>query len=213
MAAKSDPSPDGLPSYSESISSSLNTTPSLPNNVARARSALIFNLITSQIVPHLHSSVLSGLSSTTLLIVPSNVSQLQPPQTSNADSKTSWNPEATFPQETIVGFPSAENLLLIRLQGQENSLGFWSQPVVVSELEQQLRSQLQKDGHRMIGGNALQRTASNVEWRTREKKALQTGEASAEVGIKEMSLRIENAMGLYETRTGKAIVVKVEVGG
>ncbi len=85
--------------------------------------------------------------------------------------------------------------------------------MVVFELEQHLCSQLQREGYQVVGGSASQRTVFNVEWRTVEKKPLQTGEASIEIGIKEISLRIENAMGLYETRTGKAVVVKVEVGG
>lgn len=102
---------------------------------------------------------------------------------------------------------------MIRLEGQENSLGFWCQPRVVFELEQQLRSQLQREGLRVVGCNASQRAVSNVDWRTIERKPLKTSEASIEVGMQEISLRTENAMGLYETRTGKAVVVKVEFGG
>ncbi len=213
MAGKSDPSFDGLPSYPESVSSSTYPTPSIPNKVARARSALISTLVTTQLLPHLHSNVLSGLSNTTLLIIPTNVSELQPPHSSNVDAIDSRTSEATHLQERVVGFLSSENLTLVRLQGQENSLGFWCQPTVVIELEHHLRSQLQREGQRVVGGNASQRRVSNAEWRTIEKKPLQTGEAGIEVGIKEISLRTENTMGLYETRTGKAVVVKVEVGG
>lgn len=222
MTKQFDRSSDGLPSYSESISSAL------PNNIASARTALISNLAETHIKPHLHSNALSGLSRTTLLVIPSNVSPLQPPQPSSSSSKGAWDSDSTFPGETIVGFPDDENLTLIRLQGQENSLGFWCQPAVVVELEQQLRSQLQREGHRIVGGNEMaspssptlkksgsvfQRTASNAEWRTVERKSLRDGEASIEVGVKEICLRMENVMGLYETRTGKALNVRVEVGG
>lgn len=213
MTEKFDTSFNGLPSYSESTSTSLNSTPTLPTHVARARSVLISTLVTTQIIPCLHSNVLSGVSSTTLLMVPSNVSQLQPPQSNIAGPTGSWASEAALSQETVVGFPTAENPTLVRLQGQENSLGFWCQPAVVLELNQQLCSQLQQDGYRVVGGNTSQRSMSNVEWRTIAKKPLATGEATIEVGMGEISLRIENAMGLYETRTGKAVVVKVEIGG
>jgi len=213
MTGKCDPFFNSLPSYTESTSTSLNSTPTLPNHVARARSALISTLVTTKIIPHLHSNVLSGVSSTTLLMVPSNVSQLQPPQSNIVGPKGSWASEAALPQETVVGFPTAENPTLVRLEGQENSLGFWCQPAVLFELDQQLCSQLQQDGYRVVGGHTSQRSVSNVEWRTIEKKLLQTGEATIGAGMREISLRVENAMGLYETRTGKAVVVKVEIGG
>lgn len=213
MAGKSEYSSDCPPSYAESTSSNLDSTSPGSNTVARARSALISTLVTTDILPRLHSNFLSGLSTSTLLIVPTNVSQLQPPQTSGDESKDSWVPEPTFLQEIVVGFPSVENLTLIRLQGQENNLGFWCQPIVISELEHNLRCTLQSEGHHVVGvSGSGERTASEG-WRTVKKKTLQSGEVRIEVFMKEINLRIENAMGLYETRTGKAIVVKVEIGG
>lgn len=213
MAGKSEYSPDCLPTYAESISSNVECTYPGSNTVARARSALISTLVTTQITPHLHSNFLSGLSTSTLLIVPTNVAQLQPPQSSGDDSKGPWVPEPTFLQETVVGFPSVENLTLIRLQGQENNLGFWCQPIVISDLGQNLRCTLQSEGHHVVGVSGSEATMSSEGWRTIKKKTLQSGEIRVEVSMREINLRIENVMGLYETRTGKAIVVKVEIGG
>ena len=206
MDSKSNPSSDGLPSYSESVRSPQqdSSTSYLPQNIAAARTALISSLLTTYITPHLYGSALSGLSSTTLILVPSNVSALHSPgQIGSKD-----------PSETIVGFPSAENLTMVRLHGQENSLEFWRQFAVMQELEQQMRSHLRNSGYRVIEGNknSLQ-SSPNADWRTAQKETLGSGELSVQLETKDVCLRIENDMGLYETRTGKAVVVKVDVGG
>jgi hypothetical protein len=41
-----------------------------------------------------------------------------------------------------------------------------------------------------------------------------TGERAVARGeVRDVSLRTENVMGLYETRGGKALVIKVAIGG
>ena len=42
---------------------------------------------------------------------------------------------------------------------------------------------------------------------------LADGEARIATDFKEITLRLENEMGLFETRSGMAIVVKTEIGG
>ena len=222
MAEKLDQQADGLPSYSESVSSAY-SRPLLPRNFNEARTVLISNLIDTHISTHLHSNALSGLSNTILLIVPANVSSLQPSHSSTADDKPTSN--ASTHAETIVGFASAENPTLIRLQGQENSLGFWCQPAVICELQQRLGSQLKSEGYEVADsnegsvpdtkapGSTSQPTRSAADWRTTQRKRLRNGEARVEVGMQDISLRSENAMGLFETKTGTAMVVKVEFGG
>ncbi|CAF9934976.1 hypothetical protein IMSHALPRED_010058 [Imshaugia aleurites] len=207
MDSKSDPSSDGLPSYSESLRSPQQKSSHsyLPQNIAAARTSLISSLLNTHVTPHLHQSALSGLSNTTLILVPSNVASLQPAGKTASEG----------PSETIVGFPSAENLTLVRLHGQENSLVFWQQLAVMQELLQQLRSHLRNSGHRVIDGNetSLQGPKSpTAEWRTVQKETLGNGEANVRVDLKEVCMRTENEMGLYETRSGKAVVVKVEFG-
>ncbi|KAI9844687.1 MAG: hypothetical protein M1837_005429 [Sclerophora amabilis] len=43
-------------------------------------------------------------------------------------------------------------------------------------------------------------------------KRLDAGEVRVDVGIHDVSMRFENDYGLYETRTGKALVLTIEVG-
>ena len=59
--------------------------------------------------------------------------------------------------------------------------------------------------HRIAGSN-------DVDWKGVERKGLGEGQARVRVQVQEVCLRLENEMSLYETRTGKAIVVKVEIG-
>ena len=199
MGSKSDPSSDGLPSYSESVRSQQHSSPRyLPQNIAAARTAVISSLLTTYITPHLHERALSGLSSTTLVLVPSNVSSLQPP--GKIESKGPPDSENGLPLGTVVGFPSAEseNLKMVRLHGQDNSLEFWRQLVVMQELGQQIRSHLRNSGHQVIGDNetSLQEPSSlNADWRTVQKETLGDGQVRIRVEITEICLRIENDMG------------------
>lgn len=216
MGSKSNPFSDGLPSYSESVRSPpISPSPSyLPQNIAAARTALISSLLTTYIAPHLHGSALSGLASTTLVLVPSNVSSLQP--AGKIGSKSTSGLEDVSPREIVVGFPSGENLTMIRLHDQENVIEFWRQLTVIQELGQQLRTYLRNSGHQVIGGDetSLQGpNPANADWRTVQMETLGNGEVRVRVETKEICLRTENDMGLYETRSGKAVVVKVDVGG
>ena len=215
MDSKSSSLSDGPPSYTESLNSPQhNNSPSyLPQNIAAARTAVISSLLINYITPHLYGSALSGLASTTLILIPSNVSSLQPP--SKTGSQASLDSKDGPPRETIVGFASAENLTLIRLHGQENSIQFWRQPIVIQELGQQLRSHLLISGHRVVGDNETSIQGSNppiADWRTVPKLDLEKEDVRTRVCIMEICLRVENDMGLYETRTGKAVVVKMDVG-
>lgn len=209
-------STDDLPPYSESVRSpqQYSLPSNLRQNIAAARSALIESLLTTHIIPHQQVSALSGLASTTLILIPSNVSSLQPP--SQTGSKGLPGSEDGFPGETIVGFPSVENLTMVRLHGQENSIEFWRQLAVIQELGQQLRTHLQNSGYQVIRDNETSLHGPNsgsTDWRTVQKEALRDGEVKVRVDLTEICLRVENDMGLYETRTGKAVVVNVDVGG
>lgn len=211
MGSKSDPSSDGLPSYSESVHSpQQDSSPTyLPQIIAAARTVRISSLLITCIIPHLHEIALSGLSSTTLILVPSDVSSLRPPSKIGSESPSDSK------NETIVGFPSPENLTMVRLYGQENSLDFWRQMTVMQELGQQMRTHLRNSGHRVIDYNETNHRKPKspiADWRTVQKKSLGNGEVEVGIETREICLRTENDMGLYETRTGKAVVLKVDCG-
>ncbi len=211
----------GLPSYSESVGSPLEYG-SLPNNLASARTSLVESLLTTYVMPHLQASALCGLACSTLLLVPSNVATLRPPTSSSKDASLST---ATFPGEKIIGFPDAENVTVVRLHEPENTMELWQQPAVLREVEQQLCTDLIRQGYRITSPHrgetfqsqpspaAVQRQRSSSGWSSSGLPVLGDGEVRIGAETKEICLRVENQMGLYETRTGKALVIKVEVGG
>ena len=55
-------------------------------------------------------------------------------------------------------------------------------------------------------------TTSPSSWRFERDEGLDPGHVRLKVGLREVCLRIKTELGLYETRTGKAVVVSFEVG-
>ncbi len=135
------------------------------------------------------------------------MSDLIPPTIASIDSKDAQSKHDSFDGEILVGFPTSENLSMVRLRGEEQTIEFWRQPAVVREVEQRLRETLQRDKL-----NVFVRVSSDEQWRCLKEKDLVEGEARVGAEIKEICLRIENQLGLYETRTGKALIVRVELG-
>ena len=191
------------PSYSESLSAPRPPDPLVPR---------VSTLIESHILPHLHND-----PSTTLVLIPSNVLTLIPPCESSSSKSA---PPPSFPAEVLVGFPSTETPTIIRLSEAENALEFWRRTAVIGELEDQLRTRLGAEGYSIVDGSPKAKVLTSsrvpgsrdVDWKGVERKQLGEGEARVSAEVNEVCLRIENEMGLYETRTGRAIVVRVEVG-
>ena len=199
-----------LPSYSECFTDSTSPASSFScyrQNQSATRNTVISNLIRTHIEPHLHSNAILGLSQSTLILVPSSSTALIAPQKTSNDSKEPQSESKAFPGEVIIGFPTSENIAIVRLRGDEHALEFWRQPAVIGDLEQRLSELLRSDGLEV-----LIRTSSDAQWRHLEETALGQGEARVGTEIKEICLRIENQLGLYETRTGKALVVRVDFG-
>lgn len=188
------------PSYTESLS-------------APRPSSALTDVVDTYLLPHVHSATINQTASTILVIVPSNVSALSP--TAESPSAKESTPSA-FPGETLVGFSVSPTV--IRLPGAENSLEFWRRPAVLKELEARLRRTLEGEGYSIIQGspkpqsNATIAGSRNVDWKSQDRKVLGEGEAKVSAEVEEVCLRIENEMGLYETRTGKAVIVRVELG-
>ena len=211
-------SSDDLPAYSENLSYTSPT--SLPQNLASVRIARIYSLLETHIKPHLLDTTLAGLSSSTLVLIPSDVPSLTPSLAN--DSTDGLGQPASFPGEKLVGFPDVGNLTLIRLQGQENSFEFWRQLPVIKELERALQAQLKRENDISdVEESVLPAVPESKGWfkkkassvpqqKTGKVKASGSSKVKSDVELQDVSLRTENAMGLYETKTGKAIVIKVD---
>ncbi|KAL8818138.1 MAG: hypothetical protein Q9223_003159 [Gallowayella weberi] len=173
------------PSYSESVNSSPTPNPF---------SARVSTLIESYILPHL-----SEFSKTVIVLVPSNVATLF---YSPKGSSTKAAPSFAFPGETFIGSLTEDNPTVIRLSGADNRLGTFQSPTFLWELGDQLRARFREEGHQMVLGppqanarnTGLIAGSKNTDWRTVHQDAM------------------ENEMGLYETRSGRSVIVRVEFG-
>lgn len=64
-----------------------------------------------------------------------------------------------------------------------------------------------------FGYNVREVTKMSQGWQTSpDKGPLHEGEARIHIRMDQICLRVENAMGLYETKSGKALIVKVAIG-
>ena len=175
--------------------------------------------------PYVQQSVATGITSSTLILVPSDVWKLKNVDTSNSYVKL--DPDFKFPGEKVLGFPDNEAITIQRLTGPDHKLEFWKQASVVRELSSTIQTMLRGEGYIVVDHAVEQRvqlTSRNgttspsldvrpVEWKTMEQPPLGYGEARNKSEVKEVTLRMENEMGLYETRSGMAIVMKIEIGG
>lgn len=236
-SSSSEPRPgysdDDLPDYTEPYPPALiSPFSTFLSSVNEARTSNIRDLLSTQILPHLYDSARAGLLKTTLVFIPSNASSLQPKPLSPYTLITNGGPSGAaannFPGETIIGFPSAENPHLIRLHGVENTVGFWRQEAVIQELNNQLKDKLERSGHRVVvdemargisADSAAERetlvrreSLRNVQWMSIKKKKVGPGEVDIGAECREISLRVENEIGLFETKSGFAVIVRVEVG-
>ena len=211
---KPDEYSDGPPSYSESTQSP--AKPSRSSGDHEYDPDLVHCLLTNDIIPHIQTAISSGTSSTTLVIIPSNVTSLRPPV--DVDSKA---PSKGFSGEKLVGFPSTEELKLIRLSDPEDTHEYWQRLTSKQSLADSLCAYLvqegycfQKDIARAEPFERLTGIPSNVRagWMTANEEPLREREASLNVLMQEVCLRVEDEMGLYETKREKALVVRVKLG-
>ncbi|MCJ1406155.1 hypothetical protein MMC19_000220 [Ptychographa xylographoides] len=249
-----DPRDEAIPTYEESISQGAIGGPAtesktdtqsgqpafLPGQLSTVREQRINNIIQAYIDPLLQEQSLSGLSKTTFVLVPSNTSTLQSPKKGSHDIIEGTGDSLSHDnQESIVGFPSADYVKLVRLHGAEYNIEFWRQPAVIKELDSALKARLQASGHRMADDSPPQPVSPAVpdppkakrgffgqkpkpapvasqapinNWRFAEGARLDPDHVRVKVGLQEVCIRVVTDMGLYETRTGKAVVVNIEIG-
>ena len=122
---------------------SIRSTPQPPqtlvSQLSNTRTKRIATIINTHILPSFSSQAQNGLHKTSLILVPSNGSTLA----SQSD------PDG---EEQIVGFPDAEHVKLVRLEGEGYEMEFWRQTEVIKELEGSLKASLQASGHRVVEG-------------------------------------------------------------
>ncbi|KAI9652071.1 MAG: hypothetical protein M1829_001964 [Trizodia sp. TS-e1964] len=187
--------------------------PYLPEQLAAVREQRIAALLRHFIHPHINTQGLAGLYETTYVLVPSNVPALQ------------YTPVHSFhaPAPEVLGFPSKSNLSLNYLPGPENAIEFWRQPAVLEKLRQALRARFATPGVPELvpgqprkRGNMLRLGLWNGGWRAVDDRPassrLAVGEVRVEVDVRAVSVRVMTEMGLFETRSGDALVLTVEVG-
>lgn len=257
---------ESVPSYEESIPQGAGagstqapkdkpeheSSQSLTQQLSNVRSHRIKAIISTYIDPLLQAQSLSGLFKTTFVLIPSNAHSFQ--RTCQAGTglsdiiEGSGDAISNDSHEVIVGFPSQDYVKMVRLHGEEYTLEFWRQPIVIRELDTALKARLQASGHSIAETGASrqqsQATSPPVEspkakrgffgrksnatqsvppptlspvsgggWRFEEEDVLDPGHVRVKVGLQDVCLRVVSEMGLYETRTRKAVVVNIEIGG
>ena len=274
---------DKIPSYEESLQQGATSTSahskqkSLPllGTLSAVRTRRINAIIENYISPLLQSQLSSGLSKTTLVLVPSNVSTLQK-QSSSAPTDDGGSRDIiegslddSSQEDVVIGFPSSQYIKLVRLHGGEDyTLEFWRQAAVLAELDSSLKAWLEKGGFcvakpnpkpilmasrgagddeatspiSQMGSSKTKRSffsraprksqdsqtlarpsnaivpavltpTSSGSWSLVQEEALEADHMRVKVSLQDVCLRIVTEMGLYETSTGKAVVVDIEIGG
>ena len=163
---------------------------------------------TNYIVPNIQGAISSETASITIVLVLSNVASLQPPREVDAKGVSDG-----FPGEQLVGFPTTAELKLIRLSEPTDTVEFWQRSSSRQSLSDCLHAYLVQEGCYFSEDVArAESSQTQAGWMTVNGEQLQHCEASINIALQEVCLRIEDEMGLYETRRGKALVVKVNIG-
>ena len=227
------PSPPAPPSASSPPPPPYSVTSPTQNNLPRnpptyatsLRAPRIRALINDHVMKHVHESASDRPYSQTFIFVPSNVTTLMNDETLDSDSKQDPGSRYQFRQEKVIGFPAAEKITLIRLEGHDNELQYWKPASVTREVSATLDQTLQAEGYNVVYNQREQQlpprsglaspppSARSIAWKAPDHQALAAGDARSKTDFKEITLRIENDIGLYETRSGLALVVKTEIGG
>ena len=153
----------------------------------------------------LEASLSRGQSSTTLILVPQNKSALHPVTASTKGG------EYEIPSGKIVGIPKDRTPLMVRLEMEEHSLEYLRQPAVVQQVVNELCHYLASKGCRKIAVDPDQ--IWTVESGSQSASEFQRNAANARIHarIETACVRVETDMGLYETRSGKCLMIDVDV--
>ncbi|KAA6413465.1 MAG: hypothetical protein FRX48_03211 [Lasallia pustulata] len=203
-------------------------TPSLPTQLTSTRSQRIHSLTTAYILPLLTSQAQRGLYKTTFILIPSTTS----PLASTAGDETTV---VGFPSDDhiqLVRLHGSEHSLefwrqpaVVRELEVELKARLTASGHRVEEEQQPLSpavapSASPKGPKRSFFSRRASEKAAPVSrpvgsagtWSTPASAFLGAGQVRVKVGLQDVCLRLVTEMGLYETRTGMAVVVGVEIG-
>ena len=161
------------------------------------------SLLYDHVYPALWPSLSVGNMSNTLILVPQNVAALHPATTLTEG----------FPGEEIIGIPQNRRPLMIRLTSKEYHLEILRRPELMHQVILHLCQFLNSRGclKIVIHSNQIWTQATGP----RKVSAAEKEDANARVlaRIETACLRTETDMGLYETRSGKCLILDIDVYG
>ncbi|KAI4135560.1 MAG: hypothetical protein LQ347_000561 [Umbilicaria vellea] len=233
---------DGIPTYEESVLAGATATPgagdaksalpsaqtpSLPGQLTQTRSQRIHSIITAYILPLLTSQAVSGLYKTTFILVPSNICSLP--------SATGDETVVGFPSDDhiqLVRLQGSEHSLefwrqpaVVRQLEAELKARLTASGHRVEEEQQQPSPAVRppispkapkrsffsrRESEKTLPVSSPVASASG--WGMPSPVSLGAGQVRVNVGLQDVCLRVVSEMGLYETRTGMAVVVGLEIG-
>jgi len=183
------------------------------------------NLLLEHLVPLIHTQARSGIYRAAFVLVPSNITTLQPLK----QTQSLYSPRNTkSPVEDVISLvkqtaSEVKYLRIVRLDGPENTLEFLSQPRVIEELKRQLLETMGPEKVAKRVSAPLEKPSFMNRWSRAYGKGSapiidktdtsetqqQKKDPRLEVDVEEISIRRENDMGLWETVAGEAVVVQV----
>ncbi|MCJ1303040.1 hypothetical protein MMC08_005846 [Hypocenomyce scalaris] len=242
MASLKDLSPDdeGIPTYEESVLAGATAAAAsdhpksipqpgahLPNQLTETRSQRIHSIITAYLLPLLTSQALSGLYKTTFILVPSNISSL--PSTASEETVVGFPSDDHLQLVRLHGSehslefwrqPAVIRELEVELKARLTASGHRVEeeqrlsptaaapPTSPKASKRSFFSRRGSEKTAAVSG-PVARTST---WSTPTPALLGSGQVRVKVGLQDVCLRVVSEMGLYETRTGMAVVVGVEIG-
>jgi hypothetical protein len=118
-----------------------------------------------------------------------------------------------------VGFPEDERPTVIQLEGNQDTIEFWTQPEAIDELQNQLYAAVAEDVPQQLPERpAAPPAVKSSMFSRRQNKTVVTKApkpyrppVTVEVQLDEAHFRSETEYGLYETLRGRAVLVTVVV--
>ncbi|KAF2835654.1 hypothetical protein M501DRAFT_941589 [Patellaria atrata CBS 101060] len=203
----------------------------LVNHLTNVRGQHLSKLIDERILPLLEQQALYGIARTTIALVPSDLEQIDPALSEGKSYPITRCHPSAAPLE-LVSLSEGENVHQIQLQGQLNGVGFWTQPGVVDSLENMLRICLASSSRLHASSaplnsaqvqpptlpprrNFFSKKSSSSSPVARQFSQPSTGDEKKHLvvraSLEDLCFRTLSAFGLYDTVTGRGVVLRVEI--